>query len=718
MPKIVYEKLSFQNGYIYRSCEFPLDQQGLVLIRGLNLDDGGFLGSGKTSLFEVFATTQIGKGGKSSTQKKDEMINWSVGSGYEAILTYTLDGRPYEIRQYRKHPLYKNRTMVIDRDTGRNIIPRSASRFPNKWIREEHLRVDETSFFNLIYLKQELNHVLLHGREYERRQKLTPMFGLDVYDRLHELVKSRLKSVSGGLSSIEHLEAELETLKAQLEGDDSADLEIRKGLVEKELKELQVTTNKIVEELGDVRDLAAKLSLKENIENQIAEVWKNSRLHKVVEGPSSITDKLVKKLARRADSYREKFVLAKKEVDGLQKREQLEKRLADLGASENNINDLKEQLSDAEKFLAAAEREAKNLESQLKENVCGACKRPFEEFSVEDVQGRLKSASSKRKSLKQKVQDLKSEIQTETRRKELLWQLENLPGGSSSEEELHSLERKSSVSSRQYEDAKKLLDLCLRVEDLPIGDVARSAELLETLNAKYRDQSVLLSEKSVELARLEERIANREKLSARLLKVKRGLKQGQEILDRKRCLDALKAVFGNQGLKSDRFSAILREATETTVPLYSSALWPNGDIDLQLSDQDGSIKFQLHRDGGEIITDSDLLSGGERHKAGMAFLFGIRDLKALYTESSTNVLIVDEPFGSLDPQGTAGLMRILKILKAKFGSVFVISHRPEVLNYPDWDQTWWAVRKNNESTLYKQGIPEKYKKIAYRASQV
>jgi DNA repair exonuclease SbcCD ATPase subunit len=113
-----------------------------------------------------------------------------------------------------------------------------------------------------------------------------------------------------------------------------------------------------------------------------------------------------------------------------------------------------------------------------------------------------------------------------------------------------------------------------------------------------------------------------------------------------------------------------------------------------------------------VSTNSSLLSGGERHKAGLAFLFGLRDLKELYTGSSSNVLIVDEPFGNLDPLGTEGLISIFALLKQKFGSVFVISHRPEVLSHPIWDQTWWAIRENNNATLYLEDPPAKYHQMA------
>ena len=106
MPFIEYESLEFENAYIYRKCSFPLANQGLVLVRGLNMDDGGFLGAGKSSIFEVFAQLQMGKGGKRDQRRgdhKSDMVNLFSGADMSATLKLKIGGHPYEIRQYRKH---------------------------------------------------------------------------------------------------------------------------------------------------------------------------------------------------------------------------------------------------------------------------------------------------------------------------------------------------------------------------------------------------------------------------------------------------------------------------------------------------------------------------------------------------------------------------------------------------------------------------------------
>jgi energy-coupling factor transporter ATP-binding protein EcfA2 len=103
-----------------------------------------------------------------------------------------------------------------------------------------------------------------------------------------------------------------------------------------------------------------------------------------------------------------------------------------------------------------------------------------------------------------------------------------------------------------------------------------------------------------------------------------------------------------------------------------------------------------------------MLSGGERNKAGLSLLFGMRDLKEKYTGLSTNVLILDEPFGNLDAYGTECLLSVLESLKDRFGTIFVIGNQHDVLTHEIWDQVWWAVRENNEARLYREGLPSRY----------
>jgi DNA repair exonuclease SbcCD ATPase subunit len=134
-------------------------------------------------------------------------------------------------------------------------------------------------------------------------------------------------------------------------------------------------------------------------------------------------------------------------------------------------------------------------------------------------------------------------------------------------------------------------------------------------------------------------------------------------------------------------------------------------VAVELAGEEDNLRFSLRRTTGGRMA-AHLLSGGERHKSGLALLFGMRDLKELYTGTKVNVLIVDEPFGNLDPLGRDSLLQIFVALKARFSSIFVISHRPEILQSDVWDHVFWAIRENHEAKLYLEDPPDRYLQLA------
>jgi len=264
----------------------------------------------------------------------------------------------------------------------------------------------------------------------------------------------------------------------------------------------------------------------------------------------------------------------------------------------------------------------------------------------------------------------------------------------------------------QSTSAAIIVDLIEKIVRLPKGDLEDISTRVLRVKRHLDNSATLLSAASKKVSKLSGIIDDVRRLLYRRIKLEEAIQRREFILKELKCYEALKKAFSPTGLKQDRFHAILTDATERTVPIYANVLWPNRNIRLGLSEDAGSVQFHMERDGTPLATNSSLLSGGERHKAGLAFLFGMRDLKENYTGTASNVLIVDEPFGGLDPQGTESLISLFELLKKRFGSIFVISHRPEVLQHPVWDQTWWAIREDNNATLYTSSPPARYIKLA------
>jgi DNA repair exonuclease SbcCD ATPase subunit len=811
MPSIVYEDLYLKNAYIYQECRVPLDAQGLVFLRGLNLDDRSFLGAGKSTIPNAFARLQTGKNGK--TELVNDLINFQAGKDMEQCLRLRKNDHPYEIQQYRKHSTYGTCMKVIDRESGENLLPRDI-KHPHVWIRKEFLKIDEATFFNLVYLTQDMSHVLLHGKEGERREKLTVMFNLDVYDRFHDQIKSRIRIANTEIRSLQSVEATLDSIRDDLSKQEHPkELRLKSKKYQKKIDVAQLGFSVTMNKLDELKDLLSKLEQRYNTEISLNQLWEQShavrkhfgsiesispkqvtalsnrmeeklqekttlldqaekaRLRSIIEGQ---LEKLDEEIGEDVDleSWEEKLSNLKSklhhlnnvELPAAEKREKILQDLAKLPSLEESahtLSSLRNSVEEANEKANEVEGRLRRNRKKLNSGVCSECKRPLHMSSeeVEDLKDSLKTDRVTLKAERKKyyrakkqleameahtaleeeleilpvsrsaqviLREVRSLIKDEKRivnvleltqqRSKLEGQLEGIP-----DEGPEDLEEQARVARKAYRNLKqvnqvalKLLQLRRDLKKLPRGDRVETSKQVSKLTRDVRGLGNRIKKLSLKQGAVDESLRQVRELRKKAKKLKTELKTGLTAKRELVCLEALGKAFGPTGLKQDRFRAILNDAMERTIPAYTSRLWPYKKVFLKLDDETNGLQFRLARHGKSHAVKSSLLSGGENHKAGLAFLLGMRDLKEMYTDCSFNVLIIDEPFGNLDPQGTESLLAILESLKSRFSSIFVISHRPEVMYSAIWDQVWWAIRKNDVSRLYTDDPPLKYQKMAQR----
>lgn len=806
MPRLDYDWLSMKHAYLFEDCFVPLADQGLVLVRGFNTIDGGFLGVGKSSLFNGFSRVQVGKSGKDD--RADEIINDHVGQDLEKVLRLRKDGHPYEIRQYRKHSLYGTAVQVIDFDTGKDILPSAARKRPQKWIREKLLEVDDTTFFNILYLRQDFNHAMMFGKQGERRQKYTTMFDLHFYDQVLDQVKSHIRMLEATLEETRVTQGQLEEVEQELgQVGGISKLRNRYKKAARRVEAYQAGWYVSTQELEDKQELLSQLALRYNYSKELKETWESSpSLREQFDSVSAITETAIEELEEARQKLSVRRTKLEDSIDGARRRKIIESQLgsiaedleaySDIEGAENEVADIKSRLHYLTTVeLPASERleslqqqlnrlpplpkntkrvrstyedlQAQNLElegrvkalkRQLSSGICPECERPLslseEEYAT--LSRRSKDARKKLKKVRSELYELKTVIQHITQHDSLSDKINNLATTRTSkavQDEIDRLRKRERKLSKVIElsnqretleqqlqilptddpkaltkkvkrlrikerdqktitkHARTCLNLSEQLADLPEGNRKALRKEVKQLKADIRELASKIKRWSGKIGKLEGSLERIEELQAKAKKLRKRLSKSKKAKRDLDCYETLKRVFGSKGLKQERFESILQEATTTTVPAYTNILWPNKQVSLHL-DLGGDLEFYLRRKGKKKQTRSNLLSGGESHKAGLAFLLGLRDLKEIYTNTSFNLLIIDEPFGNLDPQGEEALLSILELLKSRFSSIFVISHRPEVIGSSVWDQTWWVVREKAFSKLYTDGPPEKYERLA------
>lgn len=802
MPRLEYERLWFNNGFAYRSCDIPLANQGLVLLRGVNLDDGGFLGAGKSSIFDIFAylqTGRIGKAYRGDRQRVDDVVNRAVGRDFEAHLDLRIDGVPHRISQYRQHRENGNRYVFasVDQGLGESLVPHAQRIRPHYWVIKQ-LGFDLKTFFNSVYMHQDMTNLLLSGTDSERLQNMMELFNLDIFDRLLDLTDVKIKAQRAKLQDIEGVQEELRGVLAELS--QSASLDVARSKMNEAVarqERLAAEHESTVQQLESLQTAIRGVETRNTYIDEIKTAWQASPLP--VEHPGKVDPVLIESLRSDVEANETRAASLRASREGVKKRQIIEERLRRLGdAVSANVNEelseLRGRLSELQHIdlpAAEAREEARGdiaripaetrqreveydalaaelnelirnegrlqgrieeISNHLKAGFCPTCKRPYDDdlddadsmrqtqagardelqritlrrrevdtlvadlTRYRDAKERLANAGTSRGSsevqaeiskLRSREKKLQAAQESEDLRRRLEAQLETLPAQSG--DDLEAQISDAELSLQQSRDllacANTIMDRLQRIRGLPRGEITDLKEKAAAMQRQLLNYSAQVSSASTaasEARRVYDRVAE---LTQRKEKIEAAIRRSQTIADQLSVMLALKQCFGARGLKYDRFRSILHDATRRTVPPFTQLFWPKQNVEIDIIEQKKSVKIGLNRTDGPQV-ESRLISGGERNKVGMSLLFGLRDLKEIYTGTSSNLLIMDEPSVHFDAHGINRLMAVLKRLRDRFSTIIVIGNQTDVLTSPEWDQEWWAVRQDNEARLYRTNPPD------------
>jgi ABC-type dipeptide/oligopeptide/nickel transport system ATPase component len=160
--------------------------------------------------------------------------------------------------------------------------------------------------------------------------------------------------------------------------------------------------------------------------------------------------------------------------------------------------------------------------------------------------------------------------------------------------------------------------------------------------------------------------------------------------------------FGNQGLPSFVLDSVMPYITERANHYLETLA--DGDIKMNFSTQ-----RELKRAKGEMrdeisitweiegLEDSYPPSGGQLKKMEIATDLALMDLVATREGGSVDLLMMDEVLDGLDPEGRQRVLHLLHELRAKRGSIFVISHDAEVAEI--FEKSIIVVKDGGKSSL-------------------
>lgn len=209
---------------------------------------------------------------------------------------------------------------------------------------------------------------------------------------------------------------------------------------------------------------------------------------------------------------------------------------------------------------------------------------------------------------------------------------------------------------------------------------------------------------------LQKRISVLQKEMENLSKDDKGIKKAEELLQVME--DARKRLYEQRhNLAEEReYNLVIMELLKDSgfktkiIKQYLPVI--NNFVNKYLQVLDFFVHFELDEEFKETIRSRhrddfsyDSFSEGEKQRIDLALLFTWRQIAKMKNSVSTNMLILDETFdSSLDADGVENLMKILDTI-ADDTNVFVISHKPEVMQ-DQFDRTLVFDKPKNFSTYH------------------
>lgn len=683
---MILKQLTVQNFLSIRNITLDLENRGLVLLKGKNMDNESLNnnGAGKSSIIESLVYCLYGRTLRGL--KGDSIVHKIPGKNMKIWLDLIDDnGDKYRIARYRKHSVNKNKSFLYR--NGKDITPKSEADF-NSYI-ADLLQADYLTFTSSLLYSAE-SFKFTSATDAEMKNTFDIMLGLDVYQKCLEIAKNRLKVVESELAStqwkIDDREAKIADLSEQITDAESEKVEYDKSIKAKE-QELK----------SQVDELSTQLEEKQG---ELIE------LQKQLEQFQAEKEKAEKQL----DAKRKKL----KEVDELKvalqdTKDDIQEQERVIRKHERIISETQDSIESYAKSIARCKKKIESLEhqkEQLDEDIgmpCPTCGQPMTEESIEPAkkeydeqiqvqqeeiekyQSKTERANADILSAQQKIQECKAEIQdlqnTVAEFQTLITRSKRLIDEKAecervvqrSQEQFYKAESAVKVQKNNIKQSQQMLERVQR----DILELSKDNPY-EAIIAKYRTEQDAYKN---EIEGFRESIKDK--------------------LDEKDCLVFWQQAYSNQGIKSyilDDITPFLnRRVNKYLAKLTSGHIEVKFNTQTVLKSGETREKFSIeisNQDGGQEYSAN---SGGERKRIDLAINLALQDLVASRSSKRINIAIWDEVFDALDETGIEKVIELLQELSEEKSTILVVSHNQHLQSY--FTNVITVVKKNGFSTL-------------------
>ena len=689
---MIFQRLTIQNFLSIRSVTLDLNNRGMVLIKGKNLDNDSIdnNGSGKSSIIEalvyvLYARTVRGL-------KGDSVVNNISKKNTKVYLDLVDDnGDEYRIARYRKHSTNKNKSILYR--NGVDITPKSEADFNEAIV--NLLQMDYLTFTSsLLYTSESFKFT--SASDSEMKTTFDKMLGLDVFSKCLEVTKTRLKDLESKVSNIEWKIDDKVNKVESLNGQVVETEELSKTFIKSQKEKIQELVKQRAEQEENLQIYQEDL---ERLEEKLKDLheFKGETEADLKERLESIKD--LEKLQSTLDEI-------KSDISEIK---------LDIKECDLKIKSYKESIGRYTKEISKKEAEIEKLKQKklkLDDDIgqpCPVCGQPI---TAESLQSAKDEYDSKIEECLQEVKGFNDEIealQSSILEQKLLIKKYN--------SDLEYSEVEKDRFANVLNEAQCIIDEKDECQEKLNGikDVIHDNELeMSSVKSKIKgfEQELGFLDKTIKteksnknpyLDMLEKQKLSIAECNAEIEKLKKSI---ETQLDEKQCLLFWQQAYSNQGIKS----FILDDITpflNRRVNKYLSKL-ASGHIEVKFNTQttlkSGETREKFSIEINNVDGGSEYManSTGEKKRVDLAINLALQDLVSARSTKSLNIAIFDEVFDGLDESGIEAVTSLFEELSNEKSSIFVISHNPHLQSI--FSNVVTIVKQNGYSNL-DEGLP-------------
>ena len=674
---MIIQSMTLRNFKSYEEQTIDLSDIDAIGICGPN-------GAGKSTLIEAVTFALFGK--CTSTERK-ELGNEAIirDNQDEAFvsLTFQKDGEDYAVeRTVRK----KGTGTATLTSNGRTVQAGAANVTA---MVQSIVGMDYETFVSSTIIRQDEMDKISDLRPGERKDILSKIFGLELYEKLKKNTHEKLAKVKFDVEAAEALSKQLTPLVAN------------EGKIREELEKAETTSRQLYARIAKDQDELKRL------ENEIAKAIKNKSdydvkhtefiaLEREIGSVNSMVQSTDKEMVTAKESEKELVALTAE----LRKSQNLELQRLELdGVKEQLTTSILQQGQQAQSLeeTIADEQEHYDTIRNSKTAECPVCKRPLDD---QHRQGVLKQFDSKLSQLTAELQKIREQSLKDCKRLDgkILPRIREIEEQAT---EIQKLQLKKARLDVAVSQLPKLLESEMGLKaklkiaeaekhklESELADLNDVAQLFEKLNGKRKITFASLAELQEERGRVEESIKHLKEQLAQIAKAReeldRAKRQVAGQIEAIPVYEILENAFDKDGIPT----AILKDLVPEVEDGASRILQDLSNGRMRVSFQFGR-ETRAGTQTDELVVEAEddsgrhpvtRFSGGERMRINLALRLGISEVIARRSgyKGKIETLIIDEGLSALDEEGRQAAIEILRQLRQRFRKILVISHLDDV----------------------------------------